>query len=139
MTTTDIYALIPQRDPIVMVDRLEKAEGDCAETVLTIRPDNYFIGADGLLDETGIIEHIAQSASAFAGYRALEAGASEPPVGYIGEVKKFRCFCNPRTGDTLHTRITVEAEADGITLIKGETWNAGQPVAETQMKIADNR
>ena len=93
----DITRLIPQRAPILMVDALLEAQDDTATTCLTIRPDNYFLDEDGRLDETGLIEHIAQSASALAGYKALRAGAAQPPVGYIGEVKKFRCLRRPRT------------------------------------------
>ena len=83
MTNYDIKSLIPQREPILLVDALVGVEGDMARTQLTVRRDNSFVGDDGLLAEPGLIEHIAQSASAFAGYKAMEAGASEPPVGYM--------------------------------------------------------
>lgn len=136
MMKVDIQALIPQREPIIMVDRLDKVEHAYAETSLEIRPDNFFVAPDGRLEEAGIIEHIAQSALAFAGYWALQAGASKPPVGYIGEVKKFHCYRCPQTGEILHTRITIEAEAEGITLVRGETSGNGTPVADTQMKIS---
>ena len=66
-----IYELIPQRPPIVMVDELTHADGDEATCVLTVRPDNFFIGADNRMEEVGLIEHIAQSASAFAGHKAI--------------------------------------------------------------------
>ena len=101
MMCEEITKLIPQREPIRMVDKLMDVDGDVAQTVLTVRPDNYFIDEDGLLAEPGLIEHIAQSASAFAGHKALEAGATTPPVGYIGEVKKFHCYRRPYVGDEL--------------------------------------
>lgn len=72
MMKVDIQALIPQREPIIMVDRLDKVEHAYAETSLEIRPDNFFVAPDGRLEEAGIIEHIAQSALAFAGYWALQ-------------------------------------------------------------------
>ena len=81
----DIKKLIPQRDPILMVDALVSVDGDVCQTELGMREDNFFIEEDQLLSEPGLIEHIAQSASAFAGYRCVVKG--EPaPVGYIGEV-----------------------------------------------------
>ena len=70
-----IEKLIPQRSPILMVDELLEADGEEATTCFTIRPDNLFIGVDELLEETGLIEHMAQSASALAGYKAVLAGA----------------------------------------------------------------
>ena len=95
MVNEDIKNLIPQRDPIMMVDKLIDVDGDVAVTSLTVRDDNYFIDENGLLAEPGLIEHIAQSASAFAGYRAMASGAVIPPVGYIGEVKRFHCYRRP--------------------------------------------
>lgn len=135
MMDFEIEKLIPQRAPVVMVDELMEAEDDRAVTSLLIRKDNYFIAEDGCLSESGLIEHIAQSASAFAGYNALMNGAENPPVGYIGEVKKFRCYCRPQIGERLRTTVTVIAENDGVTLVKGETCVDGRTVADTQMKI----
>lgn len=131
----DITRLIPQRAPILMVDALLEAQDDTATTCLTVRPDNYFLDEDGRLDETGLIEHIAQSASALAGYKALRAGAEQPPVGYIGEVKKFRCLRRPRTGETLRTTLTLGAKAGGVTLLTAETQADGRTVASTHLKI----
>lgn len=130
-----ITRLIPQRDPILMVDALLEADGDTAKTCLTIRPGNYFLDEDNCLDETGLVEHIAQSASALAGYKALRQGAGVPPVGYIGEVKKFRCLRRPHLGETLTTTITLGAETGGVTLLTGETRVGEETVAATQMKI----
>lgn len=135
MMCEEITKLIPQREPIRMVDKLMDVDGDVAQTVLTVRPDNYFIDEDGLLAEPGLIEHIAQSASAFAGHKALEAGATTPPVGYIGEVKKFHCYRRPCVGDELRTKIIMGAEVDGVTIISGETSVGDEVVADTQMKI----
>lgn len=135
MKGEEIKKLIPQRDPIMMVDELMDVEGNEAVTSLTVRPDNYFIDEDGLLAETGLLEHIAQSASAFAGYKAIAAGAVEPPVGYIGEVKRFFCYRRPRIGDELHTLITIGSEMDGVTIITGEVCVSDEIVADTQMKI----
>ena len=67
----NIKQLIPQRSPIMMVDELLCVNGDEAQCRLAVREDNFFLEEDGLIAEVGIIEHIAQSASAFAGYRAV--------------------------------------------------------------------
>ena len=133
---TDICELIPQRDPIRMVDCLLRVEGDVAETCSTVRPGNSFLDDDGLLAETGVMEHIAQSASAYAGWRVRQAGARTAPVGYIGEVKKFCCYRRPAVGEELHTTVTLRTEFDGILVIGAETQAGGLPVAGTQMKVA---
>lgn len=131
----DIKQLIPQRSPIVMIDELLCVNGDEAQCQLTVRADNFFIDEDSRMAEPGLIEHIAQSASAFAGYRAVQAGATTPPVGYIGEVKNFHLHYRPQIGDTLVTTITMGPEVEGITVIRGETHVNGELAADTTMKI----
>lgn len=135
MKYEEIERLIPQRDPIRMVDELVGVDGDEAVTRLIVREDNYFIEDDGRMLEAGLIEHIAQSASAFAGYRAIAAGATAPPVGYIGEIKKFHCYDRPQIGDELDTKIVMGSELAGVTLVTGEVRISDQVVADTQMKI----
>lgn len=132
----DIKSLIPQREPIMMVDSLDRVEGDICVTSLTVRADNYFLDEDGLIAEPGLVEHIAQSASAFAGHRALAAGATQPPVGYIGEVKRFHCYRRPAVGEHLTTTITMGPTVEDVTIIRGETLSGDEKIADTQMKIA---
>lgn len=130
----EIFNLLPQRAPIVMVDKIIDAEGDICHSGLTVKDSNYFIESDGLMAEPGLLEHIAQSASAFAGHRYVMRG--EPaPVGYIGEIKNFKCYRRPAVGDELFTKIEFGAEVDGVTLMTGSTTCNGEPVAETRMKI----
>ena len=146
MVSFTITQLIPQRDPILMVDELLCVDGEQASTCLTINTQNIFLSDDGTLEESGIIEHIAQSASAFAGYKAVMAGTTEPPVGYIGDVKKFRCYHRPKVGDCLRTFVTLGVEVNGVTLLSAQTYvtkdkhvrinpDKSLLVAETNMKI----
>ena len=131
-----IEQLIPQRDPIVMVDALVEADGsERAVCRLLVTPGNYFVDENGLLAEAGLVEHIAQSASAFAGYLSRQAGAEEPPVGYIGEVKKFHCYRRPAVGEQLTTLITRGVEVGGVSIVSGEVRVGDELVADTQLKI----
>ena len=98
MTNYDIKSLIPQREPILLVDALVGVEGDMARTQLTVRRDNSFVGDDGLLAEPGLIEHIAQSASAFAGYKAMEAGASRTAGRLYRRSEEVSLFSLPPGG-----------------------------------------
>ncbi len=135
MITADIKELIPQRSPILLVDSLVDVADNTATTRLTVRRDNCLVDESGRLLEAGLLEHIAQSVSALAGYKAVSAGASEAPVGYIGEVRKFRCLRRPCVGEQLTTVVTLGAEAGGITIASGETSVLGEVVASTQLKI----
>ena len=130
-----IEELIPQRPPIQMVDVLVSATEDEAVCRYTVKDGNFFIESDGRLSEVALIEHIAQSASAHAGWKAREAGATEAPIGYIGEVKNFHLYHRPKKGDTLETLVSMGPVVQGVTLMRGETKVGDEVVADTQMKI----
>ena len=133
--TFDIRDLIPQRAPILVVDRLVETDGQSAVTSFVIKEGLVFLEDDGTMAEVGLIENIAQSASALAGYRAKQNGSVNPPVGYIGEIKNFRLFDNPRVGDELLTTVTFGTEVAGVTLIEGEVRVGDKLMAKTRMKI----
>ena len=130
---TDIYQLIPQRPPIVMVDVVWSADETGAETGLTVKEDNIFV-RNGRFREPGLIEHIAQSAAAFAGYGTFARG-EEPRLGYIGEIKDCLLNLLPKVGDELKTTIRLMTEVGGIRLICAETKVKDDLVASCQMKI----
>lgn len=130
---SELFELIPQRPPIVMVDRLRGVTAEGAETGLTIRESNIFVN-NGHLQEPGLIEHIAQSAAAFAGFKGYASG-EEPKLGYIGELKKMHFHRLPEVGESLTTTLKVLGEAAGVTLLAAETKAGDEPVADGQMKI----
>ena len=137
MDNQDIKRYIPQREPIVMVDELCEVRVDTAVTSLLVREDNFFLDDDHCMAEVGLIEHIAQSASALAGYKAVESGAVCPPIGYIGEVKKFRCYRRPRVGEQLRTTVSIgEAVGDILPVVGEASLFSGEKMAEMQMKIS---
>lgn len=128
-----ISDLIPQRKPIMMVDKLCSASDEGATTLLSVRDDNMFLDGEKMC-EAGIIEHMAQSASAMEGYKYKSQG-KEAPVGFIGEVKKFTLNFMPKIGDTISTEIRVVSEAMGITLTNAQSSVDGEVAATCQMKI----
>lgn len=78
----EIIDLIPQREPIVMVDKFVGITNGISETQLTIKNDNIFVEND-CFTEFGLIEHIAQSAAARVGYICKKE--NKPiSIGYIG-------------------------------------------------------
>lgn len=133
----ELYQLIPQRPPIVMVSEVRSVGEGCAQTGLQIEKDNIFV-KDGKLQEAGIIEHIAQSAAAMEGYKSY-VNHLPPKLGFIGEIKKCKIFFLPCVGTHLLTTLTVLGEAAGVTLVqaKVETEDSDKEplVAECQMKI----
>jgi len=129
----ELYKLIPQRNPIVMVDTFFCADEESAETGFLVQSGNLFCEGD-VLREPGMIEHVAQSAAAFAGYAPYQKGES-PKLGFIGEVKKFKIVRLPEIGEFLRTRLRVLGEAGGVTLISAESKSDDEVLATCQMKI----
>ena len=129
----ELYKLIPQRNPIVMVDTFFCADEESAETGFHVQSDNIFCEG-GFLREPGMIEHVAQSAAAFAGYASFTKGEA-PKLGFIGEVKKFKIDRLPKVGEFLRTRLRVLGEAAGVMLISAETKSGEEVLATCQMKI----
>ncbi len=131
----DIERLIPQRYPFVMVDQVEVLGDNSAATTLAVRADNYFMLPDGTLAETGLIEHIAQSCSALAGWQALGQAAQAPPVGIIGEVRHFVCHRRPCAGECVATTVTFDMTFGSVTLATGKSFVGDEPIAEISLKI----
>lgn len=130
---SDIEKLIPQRKPIMMVSHFFGASETEVETGLEISADNIFC-KDNKLSEPGLIEHIAQSAAAFAGYSAIESG--QPVVlGYIGEIKKFNLGHLPQVGSIIETKLCIVSEVMNVMLMKAETTENGNLVAECSIKL----
>lgn len=128
-----IWQLIPQRPPIVMVDRFWGIEENTSYSGLTVESDNLFC-QKGELQETGLIEHIAQSAAARIGYLFLQQ--KQPvPLGFIGSVEKMKIVRLPKIGERLQTAITVVQEVFDITLITAQVTSNEELLTECRMKI----
>lgn len=132
-----IQSLIPQRPPFVMIDKLLSFTETTTTTGFSIKADNIFV-EDGLLKEPGLVENIAQTAAARAGY--VSQTENKPVlVGYIGAINNLQVFLLPKTGDELITEITIENQIFDVTLISGKITCNGQPVAQCKMKIFINQ
>ena len=131
----DILRLIPQRNPFIMVDEFEARDDKTAITALTVRPDNLFTLTDGTLSVTGLIEHVAQSCSALAGWLQRDASVEGPPVGLIGEVKHFQSHRPVRTGEKVSTTITFVLSFGNVTVAQGVCTVGDEVVAEGQLKV----
>ncbi len=128
--------LLPQRPPIVMVDVLWRADESSAETGLTVAADNIFV-EDGRLRESGVIEHVAQSAATFNGYGFRLRGIA-PTLGYIAEIKRFRVDVLPAVGSRLRTEISILG-GDGGVLLVNAVAHCGKADGGEEIEIASGQ
>ncbi len=137
VTKEHIESLIPQRPPFVMIDTLISFNEQSTITGFVVREDNIFV-ENGIFKEPGLVENIAQTAAARAGY--ISKKEDKPvEVGYIGSVNNLQVFALPKTGDELITEITIENQIFNVTLISGSITCNGQLVAQCNMKIFINK
>ena len=92
---------IPQKPPMVMVDRIVRTEGPVTVTAFRVKGDNVFT-ENGFLAEPGIMENMAQTAAAGAGVLARENGQA-PRTGFIGAIKDLKIFRLPAVGEEMET------------------------------------
>lgn len=128
-----VVSLIPQRDPIVLVDCFYGMDEKGSYTSLKVGPSTLFC-RDGRFDECGLTEHIAQSAAVRAGYIYRQKG-EKIPTGFIGSVDKMNYYALPCVGDELHTCVRVIQEVFDITLISAEVWVGEKRIADGRLKI----
>ena len=128
-----IQMFIPQRAPMVMVEKLHKAEGGQTISSLEVVEENIFC-KDGFLQEPGLIENIAQTAAVGVGFEYRNEN-KEVPTGYIGAVQKLTIHNLPKVGKTVITEVNVEHKVFNTTLINGKITCNDQLIADCKMKI----
>ena len=129
----DITALLPQGPPFVMVDKLLYSDGHLTCTTFRITPGNPLV-EKGRLSAAGLIENIAQTVAAGAGYAACAVNESVRP-GYIISVKDLDIRDLPEIEAELMTEITITARVADIIVISGKTTCNGKVIATGEMKI----
>lgn len=128
-----IQTFIPQREPMVMVQKLHKAKGGQTISSLDISESNIFC-EEGFLQEPGLIENIAQTAAVGVGFEYRNEN-KDVPTGYIGAVQKLTIHKLPEIGKTVFTEVNVEHKVFNTTLINGKITCDDQLIADCSMKI----
>ncbi len=129
----NILSFIPQRAPMVMVEKLHKAEGGQTIGSFKILESNIFCN-EGFLQEPGLIENIAQTAAIGVGFEYRNKN-KDVPTGYIGAVQKLTIHKLPEQGKTILTEVNVEHKVFNTTLINGKITCDNQLIADCKMKI----
>lgn len=133
----DIGTLIPQGPPFIMVGRFLGTDGSVTRTSFRVAADNP-LTANGRFGVAGLIENMAQTAAAGAGYAAFAAGgemSSEGRRGAIVAINNLEIIRLPELGEELFTEITVTAQVADIVVISGRITCGQSVIATGEMKI----
>lgn len=131
-----IESVIPQRSPFIMISNLLDADMLKFETDFIIRKENIFV-KDGILQETALIENIAQTCAAGFGFLNHQAGI-QPALGFIGSVSKLKIYALPEVDTKITTKVFVVYKMENIYLVKGEIFYLDKKIAECEMKLVVN-
>ena len=133
----DVVQFIPQRAPIVMVDRLYDidVENLKATSGFTIQEENIFV-KNNKLSYGGVIEHIAQSVALKSGYMgSLKGGNGKASKGYIAAVKNMKYHNSIQIGDKLVTEIEVVTRFQQISVVDAKVRKGDKLMASAQLQI----
>ena len=129
----EISKLIPQRKPMIMIDKLLSFSEKEVRTSFKINKENIFVES-GVLQEVALIENIAQTAAAGSGYSAFSKSES-PRKGFIGAVKKFEVYSLPKVNDVIETKLVITAEVLNASIVEGEVFCNNDLIAKAELKI----
>ena len=125
-----ITELIPQREPFIFVDKIFDIEEDTLNSSWLV-PVGSPLVKDNYLQESGLMEHVAQSMAAYIGYCSKD----EIKIGVIGMIKHFITHQKPHVGDILHTHITILGRVFTTILFRAEVRCNNVLLAEGEMKV----
>lgn len=129
-----ILRLIPQKHPLVMVDKLYDYSESQIISGLTITADNIF-SFNGQFNAPGLIENMAQTVAMHKGYTFYLK--NEPaPVGYIGAIKKAEIIEMPKVGQELRTTVNILHDIMGVTLVEANIVCEDKIIAQSEIKTA---
>jgi 3-hydroxyacyl-[acyl-carrier-protein] dehydratase len=134
-----ITELIPQKPPIVMIDKLYFSDDTKTVSGFYINENNIFC-KNGHLYEPGLIENIAQTVAIRAGYlyylEKLKGAFCNVPIGYIGAIKNLNIYFLPPVNSEIVTEIIIKNQIFDVTLIDGSIFSTeGKLIADCEMKI----
>lgn len=124
--------LIPQKFPFVMIDKLLAFTENEITSGLTVPAENIFV-KNTIFQESGLIEHMAQSVALYTGYQ-FYLKKELAPTGYIGSIKSIEIIRLPKLGEEIETTVNVLQEFMGVTLVEISSKVNDIEIAHGQMK-----
>lgn len=133
VTKQNILNYIPQREPICLVHSIYECSEEGVTTGFKVETGHFFVNGNAL-SEAGIIENLAQSCAAQAGY-VCSLRNIPPKVGFIANIKDLEIHSLPPIGEEIITVVKQKAFVMNVSLVIVSSTCNGKPVAECEMKI----
>lgn len=134
LETINVLDLLPQRPPLIMIDKLVFSDEVVTITKFLVRSDNIFMEGD-VLNACALVENIAQTCAARMGYINY-VNHEKVRIGFIGSVRNLNILRPVRLGELLTTSIEVKEEVMQLTLVEASVRVGDETVVTAEMKIA---
>ena len=128
-----IQKLLPHREPMLMVDGLVYFDGKKAIAELTILDTNIFV-ENNEFAETGLIEHLAQTAALMTGYK-YENQNLPVKEGFIAAIKNLKIEGLPNIKDTISTEVEITYEMANMTNVTLVSKRNNEVLASAEMTL----
>ncbi len=129
----ELLELIPQRPPVVMIDKFLESDGTTSVSGLTV-PATCVFCESGFLSESGLVENIAQTAAAGVGY-SCKRDNKKVPIGFIAAIKNLEVLELPAVGTDLKTEVKVINQIMDVTIVTGIVSSGSGIYAKCEMRI----
>lgn len=129
-----VSALLPHRDPMMLLDEVVQWDGQTLTVQVTIRPTSLFLEDGGVPAEVGI-EYMAQACGAFVGVQAREAG--EPVrIGFLLGSRHYRLYRGRfAVGDRLLVSVSPVFRDEAMATFEGRIEIGAELAAEAQLTV----
>lgn len=127
-----IESFLPQRKPIIMVDKIIHYSEEKIIGGLTVLKENIFVKND-FFTEPGLIEHMAQTVALHTGFQFF-LKKEKAPTGYIGSIKKIEIERLPSVHEEIETEVTIVQEFLGVTLVEIVSKCKGEMISKGELK-----
>ncbi|TDU43439.1 hypothetical protein BXY82_0851 [Gelidibacter sediminis] len=130
---SDLKKLLPHREPMMMVDSLLDFSEGRATVGFTIVKENIFV-ANNEFSETGLIEHMAQAAALYTGFKNL---SNLQPVkeGFIASIKTLKIQHLPEVNSVLKTEVAIVNELMHLTTVNLSIFKDNIKIANADMNL----
>ena len=131
--SANVANFLPQQAPFIMVDALMETTESTAVSQFLIKSDNILVN-NGVFQESGLIENIAQTIALKAGYEVALRN-EKPQVGFIVQIKDLEIFEYPRVGEIINTNIEIILNLQQMLVIRGKSFSRNKPLIKCEMRV----
>jgi 3-hydroxyacyl-[acyl-carrier-protein] dehydratase len=134
----EIRDLLPHREPMLLVDRIESIDPGVALTaVRTVAADEPWCLGGGAYPAVLVIESWCQAASLLAAWQLRDAPGRADQVPLFGAISALSVHDSVRPGEVLTHRVRLERAVHDTWMLAGTTTAGSRPVLTvTRVTIA---